>query len=124
MFSYIEWRMKMEKVEMKISDAAELFKILGDTSRLSMVAMMNKKECCVCDFTECFGMSQPAVSQHLKKLRSLGLIKARRDGYWTYLSLDEKSVYYDMLPSLISSIPEMDTQIDRLFSKCEGASCC
>ena len=63
MFSYIEWRMKMEKVEMKISDAAELFKILGDTSRLSMVAMMNKKECCVCDFTECFGMSEPAFEE-------------------------------------------------------------
>src|SRR5699024_2250235 len=120
MFSYIEWRMRMEKVEMKISDAAELFKILGDTSRLSMVAMMNKKECCVCDFTECFGMSQPAVSQHLKKLRSLGLIKARRDGYWTYLSLDEKSVYYDMLPSLISSIRKWIHRSTGCFQNVKG----
>lgn len=109
---------------MNISDTAEIFKVLGDTTRLSMIAMMNKKECCVCDFTECFGMSQPAVSQHLKKLRNLGLVKARKDGYWTYLSLDKESKYYDMIPVLISAIPEMEEQIDRLFSTCQGWSCC
>lgn len=109
---------------MSISDTAELFKILGDPSRLSMVAMMNKKECCVCDFTDCFGMSQPAVSQHLKKLRDIGLVKARKDGYWTHLSLNDESIYYDMIPSLISAIPEIDMQVDQLLSSCEGASCC
>ncbi len=114
----------MEKVKLNISDTAELFKILGDTSRLSMVAMMNKRECCVCDFTECFGMSQPAVSQHLKKLRDIGLIKARRDGYWTHLSLDETSEYYEMIPSLLAAIPEIGMQVDQLISACEGESCC
>lgn len=114
----------MEKIKSNISETAELFKILGDTSRLSMVAMMNRKECCVCDFTECFGMSQPAVSQHLKKLRNIGLVKARRDGYWTYLSLDEESRFYDMVPYLIGAIPEIDEHVDRLFSKCEEVSCC
>lgn len=114
----------MEKIKMSISDTAELFKILGDPSRLSMVAMMNKKECCVCDFTDCFGMSQPAVSQHLKKLRDIGLVKARKDGYWTHLSLNDESIYYDMIPSLISAIPEIDMQVDQLLSSCEGASCC
>ncbi|AKG75361.1 transcriptional regulator, ArsR family [Salinicoccus halodurans] len=109
---------------MNISDTAEIFKVLGDTTRLSMIAMMNKKECCVCDFTECFGMSQPAVSQHLKKLRNLGLVKARKDGYWTYLSLDKESKYYDMIPALISAIPEIDAQVDQLLSACEGESCC
>lgn len=114
----------MEKTKMNISDTAELFKILGDPSRLSMVAMMNKRECCVCDFTECFGMSQPAVSQHLRKLRDIGLVKARKDGYWTHLSLNEESRYYDMIPSLISAIPEIDMQVDQLISSCKGASCC
>lgn len=114
----------MEKIKLNISDTADLFKILGDPSRLSMVAMMNKRECCVCDFTECFGMSQPAVSQHLKKLRDIGLVKARRDGYWTFLSLDEESKYFDMIPSLISAIPEIDAQADQLLSACEGESCC
>ncbi|WP_342387711.1 ArsR/SmtB family transcription factor [Salinicoccus bachuensis] len=114
----------MEKIKMDIGEAADLFKIMGDRSRLSMVAMMNRRECCVCDFTECFEMSQPAVSQHLKKLRSMGLIKERREGYWTYLSLNEESPFYDMIPELIAAIPGIDDHISSMVASCSRGDCC
>lgn len=117
-------RCTMERVEMNIDQAAELFKIMGDRSRLSMIAMMQRRECCVCDFTECFQMSQPAVSQHLKKMRTLGLIVERKAGYWTYLSLNEKSPFYEMIPTLIATIPDIDAYVSSLISSCSREDCC
>tara|TARA_B100000809_G_C14623512_1_gene345753 strand:- start:131 stop:475 length:345 start_codon:yes stop_codon:yes gene_type:complete len=114
----------MEKVKMDIGEAADLFKIMGDRSRLSMVGMMNRRECCVCDFTECFGMSQPAVSQHLKKLRTMGLIKERKEGYWTYLSLNEESPFHEMIPEIIAAIPDIDAQISAMIARCSREDCC
>ncbi|MFC3418876.1 ArsR/SmtB family transcription factor [Salinicoccus hispanicus] len=114
----------MEKIKMNIGQAADLFKIMGDRTRLSMIAMMNRRECCVCDFTECFQMSQPAVSQHLKKLRTLGLINERKEGYWTYLSLNEDSPFYEMIPELIAVIPDIDAHISSLITSCSREDCC
>ncbi|GAB3058012.1 ArsR/SmtB family transcription factor [Salinicoccus sesuvii] len=114
----------MEKKEIDISQAAEIFKIMGDQSRLSMLAMMNRRECCVCDFTECFQMSQPAVSQHLKKLKTLGLITERKEGYWTYLSLNEESPFYEVLPRLIATVPDIETHVSSLLASCSSRSCC
>ncbi len=107
-----------------INDVAELFKVLGDHSRLSMVAMMYKKECCVCDFTECFNMSQPAVSQHLKRLRTLGLITERKDGYWTHLSLNTDSPFMEILSKLLATTPVLDAHADRLLASCTREACC
>ncbi|MCG1009868.1 winged helix-turn-helix transcriptional regulator [Salinicoccus sp. ID82-1] len=114
----------MEKIKMDIGQAADLFKIMGDRTRLSMIAMMNERECCVCDFTDCFQMSQPAVSQHLKKLRTLGLITERKEGYWTHLSLNKESPFYDMIPELIAVVPDADAHVAFLIASCSREDCC
>lgn len=114
----------MEQIKTDIEETADVFKLLGDRSRLTMTAMMNVRECCVCDFTECFGMSQPAVSQHLKKLKDFGLVNERKDGYWTYLSLNKESEFYNMIPAVIDAVPDIKEEIDVLLSKCKGSACC
>jgi ArsR family transcriptional regulator, arsenate/arsenite/antimonite-responsive transcriptional repressor len=47
---------------------------------------------CACDFADIFGISQPAVSQHLKVLREAGLVTTRRDGTQIYYSLDPRGL--------------------------------
>jgi ArsR family transcriptional regulator len=72
--------------------AAELFKILGDPSRLRIINALILSEMCVCDLATLLEMSQPAVSHHLKALRQTRLVRYRRSGKEVYYSLDDEHV--------------------------------
>lgn len=70
-------------------DAAPKLKALGHPVRLGIALRLAAEGgTCACDFAEIFGISQPAVSQHLKVLREAGLVKTRREGTQIYYSLD------------------------------------
>lgn len=43
---------------------------------------------CVCEFEECFGMSQSRVSYHLRKLKEAGLLREEKRGKWSFYSLN------------------------------------
>ncbi len=70
----------------------ELFAALGDPTRLRIVAALAQRELCVCDLAASVGHSESAVSHHLRLLRSLGLVRARRDGRLAYYALDDSHV--------------------------------
>ena len=59
----------MQTVTVEIEKAATILKLLGDKTRLTMVKMLDTNDCCVCEFVEIFKMSQPAISQHVRKLK-------------------------------------------------------
>ena len=71
---------------------AETFQALGDSSRIQIVWALSKGERCVGDIAELLGMSQPAVSHHLRTLRNLQLVRVRRDGRTAYYSLDDEHI--------------------------------
>ena len=71
---------------------AETFQALGDSSRIQIVWALSHSELCVGDIAELVSMNQPAVSHHLRTLRNLKLIKARRDGRTIYYSLDDEHI--------------------------------
>lgn len=60
------------------------FKILADPARLRLVALCRRGECSVSELTEAVGLSQPRVSQHLRKLVEAGLLERFRDGKRVY----------------------------------------
>ena len=64
---------------------ADLFKQLADPTRLRIFWLLCHCEECVINISSLVGMNSPAVSHHLKLLKSAGLIISRRDG---------KEVYY------------------------------
>ena len=69
------------------ADLAPLFKAVADPVRLrllSLIACHADGESCVCDLTEAFDMSAPAISYHLRVLREAGLISSERRGTWIY----------------------------------------
>jgi ArsR family transcriptional regulator len=68
-------------------DQAELFRTLGDAYRLRILALLRVREACVCELVALLPISQPAVSQHLRRLRQAGLVRERRHKYWTYYAL-------------------------------------
>ncbi len=72
---------------------AELFKVLGDTTRvLILQALIQGGELCVHQLADAVGMSQSSVSHHLRLLRTSGLIRARRSGREVYYRPDDDHV--------------------------------
>jgi ArsR family transcriptional regulator, arsenate/arsenite/antimonite-responsive transcriptional repressor len=72
---------------------ASTFKALADPTRVSIVNRLAcADECCVCDLTEAFDLSQPTVSHHLRILRDAGLVEAERRGTWAYYRLVPEAI--------------------------------
>ena len=68
---------------------ADIFQVLADPSRAKIVYSLLNQELCTCDLAAIADISESAVSQHLKVLRRLRLIRSRRDGKIIYHSLDD-----------------------------------
>lgn len=109
--------MEVKAREIEIDKASMVLKLLGDKTRLSMVKLLEKNDCCVCEFVEIFNVSQSAISQHLRKLRDLGLVKEKRKGQWIFYSLNQDSELYDMLMQVLAFIPNQDECIERLVEQ-------
>lgn len=71
---------------------AETFKVLSDPTRVKILFALSKAELCVCDLSALLGMNDSAVSHHLRLLRTLKLVKYRREGRMAYYSLDDEHI--------------------------------
>ncbi|MDN8593112.1 metalloregulator ArsR/SmtB family transcription factor [Paenibacillus sp. 11B] len=96
-------------MEQKIQEMAEAYKLLADKTRLTIIALLQEQELCVCDITDIIGMSQPNASQHLRKLKAAGFLNEKKKGQWVYYSLNpEAKAYvqcvYPYLPSMKDNI--------------------
>lgn len=68
----------------------QVFKALGEPTRLKIMRLLAEKELCVCDLEEILKISQPRVSQHLKVLKQAGLVKERREGQKRICAFDRE----------------------------------
>lgn len=89
----------------KIDELAETLKLLSDKTRLTILAFLKEREMCVCDIVELLETTQPNVSQHLRKLKTGGLVHETRRSQWIYYSLNLEGRPYlqpvlDQLPSM------------------------
>ncbi|HNP74256.1 MAG TPA: metalloregulator ArsR/SmtB family transcription factor [Kouleothrix sp.] len=74
------------------SQLAEIFKALADPTRVRMLHALLHAELCVGDLAAVLEMSESAVSHQLRLLRSLRVVRARRDGKQVYYTLDDEHV--------------------------------
>ncbi len=72
----------------RYTDYAPLFKALSDPNRLMIVDMLSCGELCGCVILEKFSITQPTLSHHMKTLCDCGLVIGRKEGKWTYYSLN------------------------------------
>ncbi len=74
--------------------SSTLFKALSDLHRVRIVNLLanTPEPVCVCDITDSFGLTQPTVSFHLKKLVQAGLLDREQRGVWAYYSLNRKAM--------------------------------
>jgi DNA-binding transcriptional ArsR family regulator len=76
----------------KLYELSELFKVLGDPTRIKIICALFESEMCVCDISALFNMNQSAISHQLRTLKQSRLVKFRRDGKVVYYSLDDEHV--------------------------------
>ena len=69
-----------------------LFGALADGTRVKLVHVLLRQQLCTRDLAATLGVSESAVSQHLRLLRALRLVKSRRAGKVVYHSLDDEHI--------------------------------
>lgn len=70
----------------------KVFQALADPSRRAIFESLTRGEAAVKDLTARFDISQPAVSQHLAKLKDAGLVHGRCDGRCVYYRVEPRGI--------------------------------
>ena len=78
--------------EETILGLTETFKILSDPTRLQIVLAVSKQELCVIDIAELLGITESAVSHQLRLLKTLRLVKQRKEGKLVFYALDDEHI--------------------------------
>jgi DNA-binding transcriptional ArsR family regulator len=95
-----------------VGELAEMFRLLGDPSRLRIVLAITERERAVGEIATLTGLSGSLVSHHLRLLRAARLVRSRREGQHVfYVAMDEhiKRAVTDMLDHVGEPRPEPRT---------------
>lgn len=112
----MESKVDLEKV-------SSILKLLGDKTRLTMIKLLDSNDCCVCEFVEIFKTSQPAISQHLRKVKDAGIVQEARKGQWIMYSLNKDSEYYPLVKEILGFLPDQDFKLKELEAQGLRISC-
>jgi len=74
------------------SKLSDYLKAINDENRLAILTVLKKGPLCVCEIFPLLNLSQNLVSHHLKVLRTIGLIKNKREGIKIIYSRDEDTI--------------------------------
>lgn len=99
----------MTSPETSIAEMAETLKLLSDKTRLMIVALLKEQEMCVCDIVDILETTQPNISQHLKKLKTGGIVNETRRSQWIYYALNIGDKPY--LNDILNQLPSMKEKI-------------
>jgi ArsR family transcriptional regulator, lead/cadmium/zinc/bismuth-responsive transcriptional repressor len=83
---------KAAKQPQAVQTATDIFRVLGDPTRLRIVDALTRHELCVCDLALIVNASQSTVSHSLRALRQLRLVKYRKEGKIAFYSLDDHHI--------------------------------
>ncbi|OLN22251.1 transcriptional regulator [Domibacillus antri] len=112
----VETSLDMQKV-------SQILKLLGDKTRLTMMKLLQSHDCCVCEFVAIFNMSQPGISQHLRKLKDAGLVQESRRGQWIFYSMNRDSEYAGLIEDLLEHLPDQQERLVELEAQGLRISC-
>ncbi|MFC4769529.1 ArsR/SmtB family transcription factor [Effusibacillus consociatus] len=100
---------------MELEKLADCLKALGDPTRLKIVALLNVRECCVCELVPIFNISQPAISRHLSRLKSAELVREARRGQWVFYSLNRERL--ESVGLALTQLPDFSEELRKLAEK-------
>lgn len=105
--------MKIPETRQKAAAIVELFKVLGDINRLKIVRLLAshpEKTYCVADLASALGITPPAVSQHIRALKQVGILEPEKVGFRVY--------YYINIETLKAHKAAIDEIFEVAFTPC------
>lgn len=75
-------------MKLNYEENSKFIKALSDPKRLQIIDLLSCGEMCACDILEHFDFTQPTLSHHMKVLMDNNLVSLRKDGLWSYYSLN------------------------------------
>jgi DNA-binding transcriptional ArsR family regulator len=86
-------REKLQSSKKTFAELSNLLALAGNEVRLKILYLLEEEgELCPCDLSDILGMSIPAISQHLRKMKDGNLIEARRSGQTIFYSLKSENL--------------------------------
>jgi len=85
------------------NEIAVICKALGDENRVQIIKMLSAGELCACKILDAFNITQPTLSHHMKILTECNLVSSRKEGKWTYYSINSEqfSAFKDAVSQFI-----------------------
>lgn len=79
---------KLQQTQTSFERLGQILNLAGNEIRLKILFLLEEEaELCVCDLSDILGISIPAVSQHLRKLKDAQILKSRKTGQTIFYSL-------------------------------------
>lgn len=78
--------------ERDVQAVAETFRVLGDPTRIRILDALGTGEVCVNDLAAAIGISESAISHQLRLLRTMRLVRVRREGRMAYYAVDDQHI--------------------------------
>ena len=104
-----------------MKDLTRMLRTLADPTRLRLVRLIHRQELCVCELMEAVRLPQYKVSRHLRELRRVGVVEARRNGRWMHYRISgaatRSAMHQDLLKLLdvhLRDLPEAKQDDARL----------
>ena len=76
----------------ELINLSELFKILGDLTRIKIIWTLDNIEMCVCDIANVLNMTKSSISHQLSILKNAGIVRYRKSGKEVYYTLDDEHI--------------------------------
>ena len=84
---------KLKTAQKSFASLSNILALAGNEARLKIVYLLQEEnELCPCDLADILGMSIPAVSQHLRKLKDGNIVETRKEGQTIYYSLTQENL--------------------------------
>ena len=82
----------IEKVDKAVNRLSRALNLAGNEVRLKILFLLNKEsKMCPCDLSDILGMTVPAISQHLRKLKDAGMVETDKVGQTVFYSISESN---------------------------------
>jgi len=96
-----------------VRDLVKAMKALSDETRLRILNLILERECCVCEVMQALDISQSRASRNLGALYDAGFLKLRRDGLWSFYSINTNGTeYYSQLVEAVKKALEGNKIVD------------
>ena len=95
-----------------VAYTAEIFKVLGDPTRMRLLHALAQRELCVCDLSAVLGMTQSAISHQLRDIRSARLVRYRKAGKIVFYTLAD-AARHEFIEVGVDHAPRITATVKR-----------